>query len=290
MNALTNFTVALVLLFWAIAASAQSTLTLSSATVRPSVNVTVTGAQFGDSEAVDVYVDTVDTLLLVSTGTGTFTASVTIPASAIPGTHYFTAIGRHSGDAAQTAVKVTTPWLELGYGAAHRSWNPYENVLSPSNVSTLGVLWEAPSNGLGTTPAVNNWKAIVGTNAGLKAYSTTSGALLWTAYPSTAFYASPAQVGNTIYIGDGNASKFYALSAITGAQIWATTISGACEASAVVVAISCTSVAWTERCMRSALQRALSFGLTRLEVSLIPPRRSLTAYFMSAQRITRYTR
>ena len=75
----------------------------------PTQVITVSATGFGDSEAVDVYFDTVDTLLLVTTATGTFTGPLTLPASATPGAHYVTAIGRHSGDAAQITVNIRVP-------------------------------------------------------------------------------------------------------------------------------------------------------------------------------------
>ena len=86
----------------------------------PTATMMVSGSKFGDLEAIDVYIDTVDTLLLVSSATGSFSGSVTIPVSASPGTHYVTAIGRKSGDAAQVAITVTTPWAQIGFGSAHQ--------------------------------------------------------------------------------------------------------------------------------------------------------------------------
>jgi hypothetical protein len=88
----------------------------SPASARPQATVTVPGAQFTDPEPIDAYVDTVDSLLLVSS-TGTFSGAVTVPAAAAPGTRYITAIGRRSGDAAQKTLPVTAPWVEFAYGA-----------------------------------------------------------------------------------------------------------------------------------------------------------------------------
>jgi outer membrane protein assembly factor BamB len=170
--------------------------------------------------------DTTDSLLLVSTVTGTLTGQVVIPASATPGQHYITAIGRHTGDAAQTHFTVTAPWTELGFGAARRSLNPYENVFSPSTVSTLGQNWEVFINGFGDAPAVIGGKAIFGTGAGLKAISTTTGAVLWTALPTSISYASPVVSKNIVYIGEGGTGNFYALSLSTGKTIWTTAIGG----------------------------------------------------------------
>jgi outer membrane protein assembly factor BamB len=214
---------------------AQGAVTLKPTAGHPNLPVTLSGSGFGHSEAIDIYVDTVDTLLLVSSATGTFSGSVSIPASAQPGKHYVTAIGRHSGDAAQGIFSVTTPWSEQGFGAAHLGWNPYENTLNTGDVGTLGILWQIPANALGSAPAVAGGRVFVGTNAGLEAVSTSTGSVLWKALASTLFYASPAVVGATLYIGDGNNALMYALNATTGAVIWSQSTGGAFESSPVVV-------------------------------------------------------
>ena len=212
---------------------AQSTLTAAPGSGHPSIATTVSGSGFGNSEAVDLYLDTTDEELLVTSPTGTLKGSLTIPSSAQPGTHYITAIGRRSGDAAQYAFYVTTPWVEHGYGAAGLKWNPYENTINTGNVGTLGTQWDVTSNSLGNTPAVTSGRVIVNTTAGVQAYAATTGAVVWSSETSQAFYASPAVVGNVVYIG-GSSPNFYALSATTGAQLWDTPIGGATISSAVV--------------------------------------------------------
>ena len=215
-------------------ACAQGVVKVGPSSGHPNQPVTVSGSGFGHSEAIDIYVDTVDSLLLVSTATGTFSGSVTIPASAQPGKHYVTAVGRQSGDAGQTGYTVTTPWTEQGYGAAHLGWNPYENTLDTSNVGSLGTLWQIPANGLGSAPAVTGGRVFVGTSAGLMAVSTTTGSMLWKAFASTSFYASPAVVGGMLYIGDGNNSMMYALNPATGVVVWSQSTGSAFESSPVV--------------------------------------------------------
>jgi outer membrane protein assembly factor BamB len=208
---------------------------LTPASGHPNQSATITGSGFGKSEAIDIYVDTVDTALLVSSTTGTFTGSVQIPATAQPGKHYVTAIGRKSGDAAQGIFTATTAWTEQGFGAAHLGWNPYENTLNANNVGSLGILWQIPSGGLGGAPAVVSGRVFVGTNAGLQAVSTLNGSKLWTALPSTSFYASPAVIAGRLYIGDGSNPKMYALNAATGAVLWSQSTGGVFDSSPVVV-------------------------------------------------------
>jgi outer membrane protein assembly factor BamB len=110
-----------------------------------------------------VYVDTVDTLLLVSSATGTFSGSVTIPATASPGTHYITAIGRKSGDAAQKAFTVSTNWSGFHFGTGRKGFNPYENVIDAANVSDLDIAWQATTGSyIFSSPAVANGVVYVG--------------------------------------------------------------------------------------------------------------------------------
>ncbi len=213
---------------------AASVVTLKPNTGHPNLPITVSGSGFGNSEAIDVYVDTVDTLLLVSSATGTLSGSVTIPASAQPGSHYVTAIGRQSGTAAQSAFSVTTPWTEQGFGAAHLGWNPYENTLNTGNVGSLGILWQSPVNGLGGAPAVTGGRVFLGTSAGVEAVSGATGGVVWKAFASSNFYASPAISGQTLYIGDGSNSMMYALKASTGAVIWSQSTGAVFESSPVV--------------------------------------------------------
>ena len=200
----------------------------------PTQVVAVSGTGFTASEAVDVYIDTTDTLLLVSSATGTLTGSVTLPASALPGAHYVTAIGRRSGDAAQAAFTVTTPWAELGFGAAHRGWNPYENTVGVGNVASFGELWSAGAYSNGTMPAISQKKVVVATTAGVAEFSTSTGTQIWSSLTSNAFYGSPAISGTSVYIASINAAALYTLSLTTGATLHTTTLGSGAYSSPVV--------------------------------------------------------
>jgi outer membrane protein assembly factor BamB len=216
-------------------AMGASVVTSTPLAGRPGLSVTVSGTGFGDGEAIDVYMDTTDTVLLVSTATGTFSGSVTIPVAAQPGTHYLTAIGRKSGDAGQVKFNVTTPWYQPGFGAAHNTYNPYENTVNVSNVGSLGMLWDVTANGsggLGGTPAVGAGRVIVGTNSGLDALAASTGATVWTSSITT--FASATVSANVVYIGAASGS-FYALSATTGKIIWSTLLGSSVDSSAAVV-------------------------------------------------------
>lgn len=229
---------AFALVWVAMAAHAASVVKTTPTSQHPTAAITVSGRAFGNIEAVDVYFDSVDTLLLVSSATGTFSGSVIIPATASPGQHYITAIGRKSGDTAQAAFTVTTPWAELGFGAAGRAWNPWENTLTTSNVSSLGPLWTSPTLTLFDSPVVVNGRVYVATAGGLgiEALNASTGAVLWRKATNKVFYATtPAVAAGVVYVG-GSVSPytFYALNATTGATIWTQRVGGAIYSSAVV--------------------------------------------------------
>jgi outer membrane protein assembly factor BamB len=217
-----------------IAQAAAQTMTTSPTSGHPTQAVTVSGTGFADREPVDVYIDLTDTVLLVSSPTGTFSGSVKLPASAAPGAHYITAIGRKSGDASQVSFNVTTPWVQEGYGAAHLTFNPYENSINTGNAGTLGSLWASSVDTAGGTPAVVSGTAYVGAYPGVAAISVSTAATRWTAETGEYFYGSPVVSGGYVYIGSAT-GNFYALVASTGAVHWTTALGGPTFSSPVLV-------------------------------------------------------
>ena len=217
---------------------AQSVVALSPNVGPPTQALTVAGSGFGASEAVDVYIDTVDTLLVVSTATGTFRVASAIPATAQPGNHYVTAIGRKSGDAAQAAFDVTTTWLESGFGAAHLAWNQYENTLSASVVPSLERLWSTTIGYGYGSPVVDYGKVFVGSasGSGLFALNSTTGAVVWNKGVGSVFYASPAVSAATggVYIGS-SAGIVYDFNEGTGAITWSQALASPCMGASTIV-------------------------------------------------------
>jgi hypothetical protein len=203
-------------------AAAQPAETLSPGSNHPSGTVNVSGTGFGDYEAVDIFFDTTEQQVGVTNGSGSFSAvPITVPASALPGTHYITAIGQRSGDAAQKAFTVRTNWPQLGEGTHMQSTNLYENVLSAGTVSGLDVLWlGATGNAIFSSPAVSNGVVYVGSDDDkLYAFNATTGAKLWSATTGNSIDGSPAVAGNTVFVGC-NDDYVYAFNGSTGALVW----------------------------------------------------------------------
>src|ERR1039458_4529871 len=117
----------------------------------PTDRVTVSGTGCGADEAVDIYFDTTDLAVAINPS-GSFTGiRLTIPASAVPGAHWITGVGRTSGLAAQTTFIVQTDWSQFRRGPQHHGYNPTENILNVSNVGDMQVRWTATTCAVGST-------------------------------------------------------------------------------------------------------------------------------------------
>jgi outer membrane protein assembly factor BamB len=193
---------------------ASPAVTLSPTAGPPTSSVSVSGTNFGKNEAVDVYFDTTDEALASTNGQGMFSISISVPASAVPGTHWVTGVGRHSGLSAQAPFLVQTDWAKFGFVLRHSGTNPYENVLSPANVASLNVDWSAPTgNSIQSSPAVANGVVYVGSaDAHLYAFNAQTGAQLWSALTGSLSFSSPAVANGVVYIGSDDTHLYaYAL-------------------------------------------------------------------------------
>ena len=215
-------------------AAAASAVATQPTTGHPDLSVTVSGTAFGASEAVDVYLDTVDMSLLVTNASGAFSGKLQIPASAGPGDHTVTAVGRRSGDAAQSTFTVTTPWLQHGYGGAHLGFNPYENTISSATAPQLGVLWSRKLQSTGGTPIISGGILYHGTATGVQAVNAATGAVLWGNAKTEQFYSSPALANGVLYAASYSGTV-YAMNAATGAPTWKVKLSDAFYSSPTVV-------------------------------------------------------
>ncbi|MFL5587796.1 MAG: hypothetical protein ACJ8DI_09080 [Ktedonobacteraceae bacterium] len=133
-------------------------VSLSQKVGPPTTSMQVHGKGFGLNETVLVYFD--DTTQIGSTttdATGQFVVRVTVPKTALPGTHTVRATGQSSGLTAQALFLVRTDWAQFGFWPYHTRHNPYENVISSSNVSALTLDWSHATGGsIYSSPAVAN--------------------------------------------------------------------------------------------------------------------------------------
>jgi outer membrane protein assembly factor BamB len=212
---------------------------LSPRTGPPTSTVRVSGSGFAAYKAVDIYFGTTDEALAATNGNGAFSGiRIRVPASAVPGRHYITAVQRHSGRAAQARFLVNTNWAQDGYSAGRSGLNPYENVLSPSNVSGLGLDWwrvaSGSTSGFRSSPAVVNGVVYAGyMNGTVNALNAATGTGKWSYNTGSMVESSPAVANGIVYVGSGN-GNLYALNAATGAKKWSHDIGGVVSSSPAV--------------------------------------------------------
>ena len=211
-------------------------IALSAVSGPPTTAVTVSGAGFGTDEAVDIYFGTTDEALASTSSTGNFAGIVVqVPATAVPGTAYLTAVGRHSGLSAQAQFSVSTSWVQFHYSGKHEGFNPYENVLSASNVSGIDVVWSfTTGSGVYSSPAVADGVVYVGSqDVNVYALSAATGAKVWSVPTEGGVFSSPAVADRVVYVGSQD-RNVYALSAATGAKAWTFPTGGGVQSSPAV--------------------------------------------------------
>ena len=217
-------------------ALAQPAVTVRPTSGPPTERAVVSGTGFGANEAVDIYFDTADMALAATGPSGSFTGvGLTIPASAAPGTHWITGVGRHSGLAAQTTFILQTDWPQFRRGPEHQGYNATENVLDVASVKRLRLLWSA-TLGAGinnSSPVVANGVVYVGALDGsVYAFKAVTGQLLWSQGIGEPIQDSPAVAKGVSYAT--SYGELYALDAATGHVNWYTASDGFGESSSAV--------------------------------------------------------
>jgi outer membrane protein assembly factor BamB len=192
----------------------------------PGDTVKIYGRDFGPKETIDIYLDKIDLIQVVTWKDGGFgKVPLTVPAGALMGKHHIIAVGRTSGDTAKKQLIVQAAWLQHGFTAEVTRYNPYENTINTGNVSTLRPLWTAQTAAsIDSSPAVAYGMVYVGSEDGtLHAFDAMTGATKWMATASSIYgsglASSPAVDSGVVYIGSGD-GKLYAFDAITGAAKW----------------------------------------------------------------------
>ena len=218
-------------------ALAQS-ITLGPRKGPPTRDFNVTGSGFGPAEVVDLYFDSTDLALAVTDPSGSFTSpEITVPADALPGDHWVTAMGRDSGDEAQAIFKVHTNVTQIHFNPKLDGVNPYENVLNAANVGTLVLAWSYKTGNLACgSPAVVDKTIFAGSwDGNMYALDAETGAKKWSFQTGAQICASPTVVNGIVYFGGYNA-VLYALNARTGSLVWSyTTNSCGLVASPIIV-------------------------------------------------------
>src|SRR6266566_4208255 len=187
----------------------------------PTSSVQVSGLGFKGGESIALIFDTTQVGTATGSNTGSFSSTIIVPATALPGNPFVQARGASSGFFAQSTFLVQTNWVQSSFNRAHTSFNVFENVLNPTNISGLVLDWRySTGRTIYSYPVVADGVVYVGCGYnpnGFCALNATTGALLWS-YPL--FSAStPAVADGIVYIGSADRT-LYALNASTGALLW----------------------------------------------------------------------
>jgi outer membrane protein assembly factor BamB len=200
--------------------AAGASITLSATYGPPTSNIQVQGKGFKRNETITLTFDTIQVGKFKASSTGTFSTTFTIPSAAVPGSYVVKSKGNTSRLLAQAVFQVRTDWVQLGFNRAHTSFNVFENVLNPTNISNLTQYW---STNIGTwyaSPAIVNNIAYVGsTDGSVYALNATNGSIVWSQSYGSDSGSSPEVINNVVYLSL-DSGTLYALNATNGAQIW----------------------------------------------------------------------
>src|SRR5947199_3462940 len=169
----------------------------------PTASVQVAGKGFGLNETVIVDFDKTQIGMATTDATGTFVVRVSVLKTALPGIHALQATGQSSGLTAAASFLVQTDWTQFHFGPQHTGYNPYENVLSSSNVSELTLDWSyVTGNGIFySSPAVANGVVYIGSlDDTLYALDAGIGALKWSYSTGGSINSSPAVTNGIVYV------------------------------------------------------------------------------------------
>jgi outer membrane protein assembly factor BamB len=200
----------------------------------PGTTIQILGTGFGNSTAVDVYFDSTDVALGVTSSTGVFVVSFQIPTNAAIGQHWISAVQRSDDVAAQQAIQITDNWSSFRYSAAHKADNYYETALNPDNVGNIDIAWSYLTGGMVFSSPAQLDTAGPALSAASPAHFDTyftsfdsnvydvdgvAGTKKWQ-YTTNGFVTtSPAVSGGIVYVGSSD-NYLYALYAETGTLKW----------------------------------------------------------------------
>ena len=114
-------------------------------------------------------------------------------------------------------------WSQAGFGPRHRAFNPFENVLTRSNVRGLTQAWASPVGALTlfASPVVADGRVFIGSGDGhMYAFDAATGATLWVGVPQLPPFVDSAATGHGLVFASSLEQTLLAYDAETGAIVW----------------------------------------------------------------------
>jgi outer membrane protein assembly factor BamB len=192
------------------AAAASPSVSLSPSVGPPTTLSTVSGTGFGSDETVALTFDSQQVRTAATTSLGSFSATISVPKTALPGAHVVRVTGQTSHLSGQAAFAVRTDWTQFRFDQNHTGVQPFENVLNASNVPMLQLAWQAQLGALVdySSPAVVNGVAYIGSSDGRLWAFAAKGcgqpictAPLWSSTSLGQIIDAPTVVNGRVYVG-----------------------------------------------------------------------------------------
>lgn len=216
-----------------LAHAAGPALSLSPTFGPPTTSDEAKGAGFPAADSVTVTFDGASVASATTSSTGTFTAGYVVPATALPGAHTVSAFDS-AGLGAGATFTVQTSWNSARFDQAGSGFNPYENVLSPTDLGNLSQL-AAPQWGafLHSEPAYYNGILYAGSSDGTaRAFDPLSGHQRWSFSAGGAVDGSPAVVvpkaghAACAVVVASTSGTVYGLDPSRGTELWNVNLGG----------------------------------------------------------------
>ena len=201
--------------------AASAKIELSASSGSPGTNVQVTGRWFERTQLVILQFDGNQVGTSTTDENGKFRISVIIPNSALPGPHILQALVQSSGTSSSANFLVQTNWAMQAFDQGLTGVNPYENVLTPTNVSQLTLYWSTHlnTNSFSSPVEVNGIVYVGSLDDNIYALDATTGTPLWRYYTGSWVLDAPTVMNGVVYFSSVD-HKIYALDAATGTLLW----------------------------------------------------------------------
>lgn len=206
--------------------AASASISLSLTYGPPTSSVTVSGKGFKSSEIVTLSFDSTQLSTPKANTKGTFSSTITVPSSALPGNHTVQAKGKSSGSIAIATFLVQTDWSQAGFNRQRWNYNPFENVLTTGNVSSIVQDWTwSGSDCVSNAPVIATGILYLLCSQHVYALTASTGQFLWSYATSATITSQDTAIQNgLLYFGTSD-SKLTAINAATGAFVWSVTVS-----------------------------------------------------------------
>jgi phospholipase C len=219
-------------------------LVLSGRTALPTGGLAVNGTGFTSGDQVEVFFDKADLASVTVGSQGSFAARIAVPAGALSGPHWVSALDSALGTGAQAPVTIQASWPMAGNTLTRASFNPWENTLDPTTVATLSSIGTFQAGGaLGASPIVIGNSTYVGGSEGvlyaLHGCPVGSCQLTWRGTVGGHITGAPTFSAATVYVGSSNGS-LEAFSAACGSRgdscspVWSASVGGSVSSSVAV--------------------------------------------------------